>query len=542
MKNIILLLAISLFTLSCDDEERYGLEDFYDAYLIDDIFLEADKTIFFDGDPPVNFIVRANEESTENDIFYFDARIVVDNKDTLEGKEFLPTESGRYNIKAVVNNLESNVIAVDYIDKKDISSIKLEYLGYDQLTTYPWSRTGDFILTGTLQGSPRIVNLSKSTIPVTFTDGSSTITREGHHFDAAGTYDAYVEVNGLRSETHTFTVREQKEYEELSFPIIYHFINKAPDQLELERAIKSYNEIFANENIVLNRVFLVNQWENPSWVNANMKFELAANDPEGNALENPGVNLVSAFGDDEIENQEDLFTFIKKTNWDQNKYINIYVGDFNIPISASLPILEAEKLIGLKTADSDEIFDNDTLNYLWNGNIIYNSNTMGQYWGLYPTFQCDPANGCEIPIYDCRLGDDVGPNQGLTGAIFNGEYQEFELDNSCADDYCEDTFPYKTRYTPFHNGLGVPDLAVVGDTLDGACYLVARDCRADIEEEGMEFYLKNIMDDWGLDQNFIGENNQLSPRRIRNVITYDQRERMRFVIDHAINRPTPRNQ
>jgi len=50
------------------------------------------------------------------------------------------------------------------------------------------------------------------------------------------------------------------------------------------------------------------------------------------------------------------------------------------------------------------------------------------------------------------------------------------------------------------------------------------------------------MDDPGVDKQFVDDNAQLTPRRTRNEITYDQRERMRFVIDHAINRPTPRNQ
>jgi hypothetical protein len=524
MKNIFLLLAISLFIFSCEDEEQYGFEDFYDAFLIDDIYLEADKTIFFDGDPPVKFIVRANEESTENDIFYFDARIVVNNTDTLDGKEFLPQESGRYNIKAVANNLESNVIAVDYIDRKDIASIKLEYQGYDYLTTYPWSRTGDFILTGTLEGSPRVVNLSKSTIPVEFSDGSSTTLREGYHFSNPGTYDAYVEVNGLRSETYTFMVREQKDYELVTMPIIIHFIRSVPNDQEIARALNSYNEIFNNQDIRYEATFLDNQWLNPNTINAEMKFVLATETPDGIPLAKPGVrDAVTEAGD--IDTQEKLNKLIKANNWNANKYINIYVGDLPLSPSASLPILEQERLIGLKTADSDEIFDNDTLNYIYAGNNFYNSNMMGRFFGLYSNYDTD----VEIPM-----------NESCPGIIQSTQIS-FPLNGSCVDDFCDDTYSYDFRYFPYFGGTGVPDLAVVGDTIPGECFQIAINCQ-DPSITSTVFKVKNIMDDHGVDREFADENGALTSRRTRNRITYDQRERMRFVIDHAINRPTPRNQ
>ena len=518
-----LLLPFSI--LSCEDEIEYGFDDFYDAYLIDDIYLEADKDIFFDGDPPLEFIVRANEESTEIDIFYFDAFIVVNDTDTLDGKTFLPTESGRYNFKAVVNNLESNVIAVDFVDRKDINSMELAYLGYNTLTTHPWSKTGDFVLTGTLNGSPRIVDFTKSSIPVQFSDGSSTIERLGYKFSSPGTYDAWVEVNGIMTDKVTFTVREKKDYPPIEMDVIYHFIKGGQDYLEIERAIVSYNQIFTNSNPQLTGTFLSNQWENPNIVNVNMGFNLATRDPDGVLLEQPGIRNAS-ISTGEITSVEQLYEIVKENNWDPNEYINIYVGDLPIPPSASLPVLEQERLIGLKTADSDEVFGNDTLNYIFTGGSPYNSNMMGRFWGLYSTY--DQINNHPAPESSCP---------GIVSSV----QTSFSVDGDCVDDFCLDTYSYTSRFAPYFDAFGVHDLAVVGDTLPSECFQIALDCSSD-PELATVFRVKNIMDDPGVDKQFVDVNAQLTPRRTRNEITYDQRERMRFVIEHAINRPTPRNQ
>ncbi|NNF35398.1 MAG: hypothetical protein HKN68_14910 [Saprospiraceae bacterium] len=520
-KHIIYILLI-IGTLSCEDEIEYGFDEFYDAYLVDEIYLEADKSIFFDGDDPVEFTVRSNEESTEIDIFYFDAVIVVNDTDTLEGKTFLPTESGRYTFKAVVNNLESNVIPVDYVDRKDISTLSFEYEGYDLLTTHPWSKAGDFILNGTLNGSPRIVDFTKSSIPIKFSDGSSTIERRDYRFSQPGTFEAWAEVNGMKTNSITFTVREKKEYEPIEMEIIFHYIKSDPVHSEIERAIASYNEIFTNPSPKQVGTFLSNQWENPNIVNTNMSFRLATQTPDGNTLATPGVRSATAPAED-ITTVEQLYDIVKLNNWDPNKYINIYVGPLSIPPSASLPVLEQERLTGLKTADSDEVFGNDTLNYIFNGDTPYNSNMLGRFWGLYSNY--DEVNNFPVPGSNCP---------GIVQAV----QTSFSINGMCMDDFCSDTYSYLSRSAPFFDAIGVHDLAVVGDTIPSECFQIARDCNG----SSTIFKVKNIMDDPGVDKEFVDNNAQLTARRTRNEITYDQRERMRFVIDHAINRPTPRNQ
>lgn len=458
-------LLFLLLLSSCEDNHPVGFEDFYDSYRIANIYLEADREFVFDGDDPVTFIMRANDDF-ENDIYHFGAVLIVNNTDTLDGLTFLPEKSGQYNVQAHVNNLLSNVVPIKYIDKNDIKSLSLDYQGYDHLTTNPWSVTGDFIITGEVDGFLAKVDLSKSSIPVKFSNGFSTIQRAGVHLNEPGEWMANAAFNGLISESIKFIVREEKEYSPITFPVIYHFINSNPNIDEINRALASYNEIFNNNNIVLNSVFLVNQWENPNWVNAKMNFELVETDPQGNNLEQKGIHTITTAGNNPVDTKEKLHQIISENNWNPNEYINIYVGGAGLFPDASLPILEESSLPGLFTKDSDAIGNRDSLDYIYNGTNVYNSNTLGKYFGLYPTYSCDESEGCTLPIYDCRFSNS---NQSVS-------YEEFNVGNSCMEDWCDDTYSYVKRYTPFFDGPGVVDLAVTGDTLVGACYLLARDC------------------------------------------------------------------
>jgi len=110
-----------------------------------------------------------------------------------------------------VNNVESPVVPIDYLKPSDINNLKLNYQGYHYLTTEPWSVSGDFILTTSFPDRALDVEITKSNIPLTISDGRTTALKEGIHFSEAGTYQVYVDFNGVRTESIVIVVREAIE-------------------------------------------------------------------------------------------------------------------------------------------------------------------------------------------------------------------------------------------------------------------------------------------------------------------------------------------
>lgn len=484
---IFAFLSLSLLLLfgACAEEEIYGLDEFYDSFKIDKIYLNVDRNIFFEGDAAVEFTATA-QDRVETPVELFDYVLVVNDQDTLPGKTFLPDESGQYRVKAISNELESNELRVWFVKEADIQELNLSYDGYSILTTEPWSLAGDFTLTTSINGFP--VDITKSSVPLIDQTGRSFTIEKPIYFSEPGSYKIKAGFNNRTSEAFDFIVRPAKSYEVITIPIVYHFINRSPDVNEINRAISSYNRIFNNDDIVLSSNPLVNQWENPNWVNASVRFEMIKENPQGEPFE--GYRVINT-GNERIDTKEELVDLVRENNWDPNKYLNVYVSNdpYNISFGV-LPTLADTVVVGLNSLGSDGGQNEELPPFIYNHSTIYNSNTLGQALGLYNT-------------------------------------------SDCIDDFCDDTYSYLSRKKPFDG--------VVGAVNDGGNYFIANDCD-DLSSESKVFYVKNIMADSGVDEDFADPNTGvLTDMRIREVITQDQRERIRAVINYAINLPTPRN-
>lgn len=497
MNNFIfsILLVITIcFLTSCEEQEPLSLSEFYDSYLIGNVYLTVDKEVFFEGDPPVEFSATATDDF-ENEITNFDYIIVTSDGDTLEDRTFKPDKTSRTTFRAIVNDISSEPVKVDFVNTSEIEFIDLTYEGSHYLTTNDWSVTGDFILTTVIDATVFTYDVTKSNIPLKISDGTSTTMRNGLSFEEAGTYSVVAEFNGVKSNTIEFEVRAEKEYEEIELPIVFHCINYSPQVREVDRALKSYNNIFNNSNVTLRKNDLSDQWENPNWVNASMSFTLANEDEDGNMLANAGIHLINTT---DITSQQQLEREIRNNLWEPKKFINIFLTDDYEYIYASQPFLSRVRLEGLATRGIDDGSAGD-FHYISNGTEPFNSNTMGQFWGLYNTYECE-------------------------------------------DDYCNDTFDYSVdqKFKAFcTNAAG--ELGGCGGDNDGGVHFQAKDCTS--EDDQQVFSLKNIMDDGKNDKDAdtTEGGTELTPRRMREYLTFDQRERMRVVIENAPLRPTPFN-
>lgn len=500
MKNFTLkyigLLFLGLIFNSCEEQDELSLSEFYDSLLIGNIELTVDKNVFFDGDPPVEFSARAWDDF-ETEVKNFDFVIISSEGDTLDGRTFKPDRTSRTTFRAIVNDIQSEVVTVDYVKTSEIDFIDLAYEGSQFLTTNSWSITGDFILTTIIDATVFSYDITKSNIPLKISNGVTTTQRSGLKFDEPGSFEVFAEFNGVKSESISFEVRAEKEYDEIELPIVYHSINFSPLVREVNRALESYNNIFSNGNIVLAGNDLTNQWENPNWVSAQMKFTLATEDEDGNTLENPGIHFVNTRN---ITNEEELMDVIKENIWNPNEYINIFLTDDFEYIDATRPFLTGARLDGLQSRGFDDGSFSDVIQFISNGTNPYNSITMGKFWGLYKTFECN-------------------------------------------EDFCDDTFNYKVdqKFKEFCRNAAGQLFDCRGLVNSGGLYFQAKNCSG--SNEGQLFSIKNIMDDDidDGDADTTEGGTELTSKRMREFITFDQRERMRVVIGNAPLRPTPFN-
>lgn len=518
MKNIFYFLLACFIFSACEDYEELGFEDYYDAYLINDVLISSDKNIFFEGDPPVTFTAVAFNE-TEVQIENFDFIIVINDTDTLEGKTFTPTETGRYFAHAVANNVESPVIPIDFIKPSDINNLELNYQGYRHLTTEPWSVTGDFILTTNFPNRALDVEITKSNIPLTISDGRTTSNKEGIHFSEAGTYQVYVDFNGVKTESINIVVREAIDYEEINIPVVFHYVNQNPSIDQIDKAIASYNDIFNNKNIQLNADDFLAQWDNPNWVNAGMSFSLVPMS-EIESLAFDGVNLINTTNS--IETNTEFDVIARNNLFDPNKYLNIFVTeDINNTISVR-PIVEGPApvvrgIAHVETAESQRP-------YILNVSEPYNSFTMGEFWGLLKTEGCTDDYAEDTYSY---IKDAVDPYRSVL--CDGGAYVK---------NFSRSGWDARLCYTRSDVYTSV-DTDSKGNETREVIRKVSFDCATNSNPSF--FFSNNIMDRDGTDNYKQLGTLEFGIDRFRTIITFDQRERMRTVIEGARYRPTKKN-
>jgi len=314
------------------------------------------------------------------------------------------------------------------------------------------------------------------------------IQRVGYDFttSTSGTYTLQAEYNGSKSNSIEITAREDKEYELITVPVIFHighfgqsisteaFNQENPNvaRRDIEAALNILNLVFSNEL----------GSEEPNAVDTSLRFKLATKNPDGSLMTSPGIrrydisefdigcfdNLEDSFcedvaGDEKMGNYEsDLFGIA--TIWNPNSYLNIWImptDDGLSRASIQAPLYDNQPLVGV---DSHPI-----------GTIIEPSLD-----GHFPSFEIDFRD-----LATSTVAHEAGHSLGL--------YHPFTIagpdETVCDDfDYCPDTYAYSRVY---------PDIC--SETLG---------------------YKQSttVMDYEGL----------------KDCFTYDQRERIRHVLEHGI--------
>ncbi len=137
----------------------------------------------------------------------------------------------------------------------------------------------------------------------------------------AGTYELQAFYDGEVSNTLQIEVRPKVDYEPAIRTVVFHIIHDGEEWGEGANVNPFRLPLYMD---YLNRVFNNSGSSTPNTYAANIKFELARQNPTGAELSEPGIHRFERPDTSASVNYED---WMWQTYWDPDYYINIWVGD-----------------------------------------------------------------------------------------------------------------------------------------------------------------------------------------------------------------------
>ena len=402
------------------------------------------------------------------------------NETPLQGHFFEPTTRGTFALTARINDIVSNTITVETLSiEEDLESLVLNYPIPPYLTTAPWSATFPFQFEAILQGVSFPLEDPNLQLLV---DGEQVDQSIPLHFDVPGSYTVQARFREQKSNPLTFQVRAYEELPVRRIPIVFHTIGIAPDATKIKKLIDTLNSVYFQP--MFSRDQINGQVINPNAVGMQLEFFLAETPAAGFSLQSPGVHVIIPENDPIPQLDYQWFQSIEKDqSWPTDTYINIWLAEF----------FEFE-------LTQEEIDGFDWGRGFTNLPLIHEERLAGlttftDSTNSGPTNK-SPLNTTKGIILNAGsvLGEHPDFIVNMMGH-FLGLYGTTAFDCSTANDYCNDT----------------PSLDFTASTADGL-FGTCRGGRI-------------------VPSNFMGAGRKYSH------FTLDQRERVRFVLMHGVDRP-----
>ena len=442
------------------------------------ITISISQTLVEVGAPSITIAAEVIDEArnvVENPNLEFLA-----NNTPLNGNSFNPDTRGTFIIQARIGEVVSNEVSVRVFDlAQDLDQLILNYGGSNYLTTTDWSLSGEFTFEARIDNV--ILPLTSPAVELRLND-TSTNQRGGFQFAEAGTATFQAFLNDKSSNPIEIEVRAEKEYDEIVLPIIFHTYQVDIGVDEVNMLLDTLNNGFSPSSFPKSSVLAGKT--SPNAVNTYVKFEVAQRSPDGLLLSVPGLNVIEGPIEDPQPLTEELFSVLDKAHsWDPNEYINVWIV-FNTAFA--FPPIDTRLETSAPTGVTYSPFIEE-------GFSLPGLATAGAN-PRYP----DPADLSQSIIFNATTlfpfhRDFIVNKMGY----FLGLLETFAHSCDLEGDYCEDTL--------------IPKLTMQLDPLTGKF----QSC------EGPSFLPSNHMSIGGIYTHF----------------TYDQRERIRFVLDHGLFRP-----
>ncbi|HPQ98083.1 MAG TPA: M43 family zinc metalloprotease [Saprospiraceae bacterium] len=406
MKSLFIWLSLILVITCCVKQAEIDFDNYYEGYIVDNIYLEVDRNLFIEGQKELIFKVLARDNFF-NILPNLKPKLFVNNK-SLDGYKYTPDESGLLEFVAKLpNGLTSRIIHVNSILTDEIIELKLNYPGPPFLLNKPYSKLLDFNETIITRNGA----IKTEGVPLQYV-GDDTHFVENQYTNIAGDHKFYFKIGNVESNSIVISVRESKEFERVNLPVIFHFVGTNRLMPYIDVAIKGINDLF--------NTISLNPFNNPNNEISYISFELATQDENNELLAIPGQHVIV---DGNFETDLDgLNNLIQVNFWDPNKYINIFVsngdyssvanGEFNPAGFASFVPLLSYKMPGSMTLDvepSVPIQVRIVLNNNLDPKVL--AHEMGHFLNLYHTFHF----GCN------NFGDFVQDSYSYIRTISEGD-------------------------------------------------------------------------------------------------------------------------
>lgn len=293
------------------------------------IFLTVDKALALDEGDQIEITASVRDED-QNILEGFELEYFA-NGQALDGPTFRPTVAGNYELTARYKEVESPGVNVRVVNlEQDVEELVLNYDGNPYLTTNPWSVSGNFNFFAKIgdQSFP----LPKEKVALT-QDGTPTTEQGNLLFSEAGTYTFQASLNTLTSNEVQLQVRAEKNYETVTIPIIFHDYGAGMSNQQMFELLDTLNRSFSSNVMSLEGV--LSGELSPNAVDCKIQFVLANDPPPNRNLNSAGRNVIpTPAGEYKAPTLEEFKALEAANGWDPNQYINIWMApgyDFDFP-------------------------------------------------------------------------------------------------------------------------------------------------------------------------------------------------------------------
>lgn len=443
------------------------------------IFLEVDKTLALDQGDQIIITASVRDED-QNPLEGFDLEFFA-NDQALEGSVFYPTVAGDYELTARYKTLESRPVNVRVVNlEADVEELILSYDGNFYLTTNPWSASGNFSYIARIED--QFFPLPEENVVLRL-DGELTTQQGTFIFEEPGARTFQATLHNFTSNEVQIQVRAEKDYDTVTIPIIFHDYGSGISNQQIMEFLDTLNRSFSSDFLTLERVLA--EELNPNAVDCKIQFVLANSAPSGRKLDGLGRNVVSTPEGEYIAPNLITFQNLEADNlWDPTQYLNIWMApgyDFDFPSIRTDESGGSGGARGLVYAP-----------YLEEGATLPGLSTIG----VNPK---DPDPSTLSPAILLRSGSLLGAHPDYIVnrvGYYLGLFDIMTFACALEGDFCLDT-----QAPDLREPIGV--------------FNTVTDC------DGDRFIMTNHM----------------SFGRKYTHFTYDQRDRMHFVLEHGLFRP-----